>query len=299
MVANIAIIDYINYIIRVDIAVTQSSPEIPDISHLQEVARQIRLDIIEMLFRAGSGHLGGSLSATDILVALFFGRMRLNPQDPCWLQRDRFVLSKGHAAPAYYAVLARLGYFPREDLFTLRQFGSPLQGHPDSACTPGVEVPTGSLGQGLSIANGMALAARLNGGGTKVYALLGDGEIQEGQIWEAAMSASHYSLGNLTAFLDRNRLQIDGHTKEVMSVEPLAQKWEAFGWHTLQVDGHSFPELLDALAATDKVTDRPSMIVAHTVKGKGVSIFENQAKYHGVAPTKEEYEQALKELQAA
>jgi transketolase len=265
-------------------------------AQLQEIARQVRLDIIEMLFQAGSGHLGGSLSATDILVALFFGRMRLNPKDPCWLQRDRFVLSKGHAAPAYYAVLSRLGYFPREDLFTLRKFGSPLQGHPDSGCTPGVEVPTGSLGQGLSIANGMALAARLNGGSTKVYALLGDGEIQEGQIWEAAMSASHYRLDNLVAFLDRNRLQIDGHTKEVMSVEPLAQKWEAFGWDTLQVDGHSFPELLGALEATDLVKGRPSMIIAHTVKGKGVSIFENQAKYHGVAPTKEEYEQALKEL---
>jgi len=266
-------------------------------AQLQEIARQVRLDIIEMLFQAGSGHLGGSLSATDILVALFFGRMRLNPQDPCWLQRDRFVLSKGHAAPAYYAVLSRLGYFPREELFTLRQFGSSLQGHPDSACTPGVEVPTGSLGQGLSIANGMALAARLNGGDTRVYALLGDGEIQEGQIWEAAMSASHYRLGNLVAFLDRNRLQIDGHTREVMSVEPLAQKWDAFGWNTLQVDGHSFPELLGALEATDRVKDRPSMIIAHTVKGKGVSIFENQVKYHGVAPTKAEYEQALKELQ--
>ncbi|MFZ5451806.1 MAG: transketolase [Thermodesulfobacteriota bacterium] len=278
---------------------TQSSQEVPDIYHLQEVARQVRLDIVEMLFKAGSGHLGGSLSATDIMVALFFGRMRCNPQDPCWLQRDRFVLSKGHAAPVYYAILSRLGYFPREELFTLRQFGSSLQGHPDSACTPGVEVPTGSLGQGLSIANGMALAARLNGGGTRIYALLGDGEVQEGQIWEAAMSAAHYRLDNLTAILDRNRLQIDGHTADVMSIEPLADKWRAFGWHTLEVDGHSIPDILAALQDTGKGKDRPSMIVAHTVKGKGVSIFENQAKYHGVAPTKEEYEQAVKELQAA
>lgn len=278
---------------------TQSSQEIPDISRLQEVARQVRLDIVEMLFRAGSGHLGGSLSATDILVALFFWRMRHNPQDPCWLQRDRFVLSKGHAAPALYAVLSRLGYFPREELLTLRQFGSSLQGHPDSACTPGVEVPTGSLGQGLSIANGMALAARLNGGGARIYALLGDGEIQEGQIWEAAMSAAHYRLDNLVAILDRNRLQIDGRTADVMSIEPVAQKWAAFGWHTVEVDGHSIPALLATLQETDHVKDRPSMIVAHTVKGKGVSIFENQAKYHGVAPTKEEFEQALKELQAA
>ncbi|MDD2904514.1 MAG: transketolase, partial [Syntrophales bacterium] len=191
------------------------------------------------------------------------------------------------------------GYFPREELLTLRQFGSSLQGHPDSACTPGVEVPTGSLGQGLSIANGMALAARLNRGGTKVYALLGDGEVQEGQIWEAAMSAAHYRLDNLTAILDRNRLQIDGHTADVMSIEPIAAKWQAFGWHTVEVDGHSFSELLTTLQETDSVKDRPSMIIAHTVKGKGVSIFENQAKYHGVAPTKEEYEQALKELQAA
>ena len=278
---------------------TQTLPEIPDISHLQEVARQVRLDIVEMLFRAGSGHLGGSLSATDILVALFFGRMRLNPKDACWPQRDRFVLSKGHAAPVYYAILSRLGYFPREELFTLRQFGSSLQGHPDSACTPGVEVPTGSLGQGLSIANGMALAARLNGGGTRIYALLGDGEVQEGQIWEAAMSAAHYRLDHLVAILDRNRLQIDGHTADVMSIEPIADKWKAFGWHTQEVDGHSIPELLAAFQETEKVKDRPSMIIAHTVKGKGVSIFENQAKYHGVAPTKEEYEQALKELQAA
>ena len=278
---------------------TPNLQEIPDISRLQELARQVRLDIVDMLYKAGSGHLGGSLSATEIMVALFFAQMRHNPKDACWPQRDRFVLSKGHAAPVYYAVLSRLGYFPREELFTLRQFGSSLQGHPDASCTPGVEVSTGSLGQGLSIANGMALAARLNGGDTRIYVLLGDGEVQEGQVWEAAMSASHYGLGNLTAILDRNRLQIDGHTAEVMSIEPIADKWRAFGWHTQEVDGHSFPELLAALKETDGVKDRPSMIIAHTVKGKGVSIFENQAKYHGVAPTKEEYEQALKELQAA
>lgn len=275
----------------------KKSKEIPDISHLKETARQVRLDIVEMLHRANSGHTGGSLSATDIMVALFFAQMRLNPQEPCWPQRDRFVLSKGHAAPALYAVLSRLGFFPREELFTLRQFGSSLQGHPDSSCTPGVEVPTGSLGQGLSIANGMALAARLNGNGVRVYALLGDGEIQEGQIWEAAMSAAHYRLDNLTAILDRNRLQIDGRTGEVMGLEPLARKWEAFGWHTLEVNGHDFPELLAALKAAEQCKGRPTMIIAHTVKGKGVSIFENQVKYHGVAPNKEEYEQALKELQ--
>jgi transketolase len=269
---------------------------VPDPPQLREIARQIRLDIIEMLYRAGSGHLGGSLSATDILVALFFGEMRLRAADPCWLDRDRFILSKGHGAPAYYAVLARLGYFPREELLTLRQFGSILQGHPDSSCTPGVEIPTGSLGQGLSIANGLALANRLNGRAGRVYILLGDGEVQEGQIWEAAMTAAHYGLDNLTAILDRNRLQIDGHTAEVMSLEPLAPKWEAFGWHTLEVDGHDIPQLLEALQACQRVQGRPGMIIAHTVKGKGVSLFEGQKKYHGVAPNDEEYRQALQEL---
>jgi len=271
---------------------------ISDPTQLKEIARQVRLEIIEMLYRAGSGHLGGSLSATDILVALFFGEMRFKADDPCWRERDWFILSKGHGAPAYYAILARLGYFPREELSTLRQFGSILQGHPDSGCTPGVEIPTGSLGQGLSIANGLALASRLNGRGSRIYVLLGDGEVQEGQIWEAAMSAAHYGLDNLTAVLDRNRLQIDGRTAEVMGLEPLAAKWEAFGWHTLEVDGHDLAALRGAFQACRQVRGRPSMIIAHTVKGKGVSIFEDKAKYHGVAPTTEEYHQALKELQA-
>ena len=268
----------------------------PDPGRLQEIARRVRLDIVEMLYRAGSGHLGGSLSATDILVALFFGEMRLRPGDPCWPQRDRFILSKGHGAPALYAVLSRLGYFPREELGSLRQFGSILQGHPDSACTPGVEIPTGSLGQGLSIANGLALATRLNGSPSRIYLLLGDGEIQEGQIWEAAMSAAHYKLDNLTAIVDRNRLQIDGRTAEVMSLEPLPEKWRAFGWHTLEVDGHSIPQLLAAFKSCREITGKPSVIIAHTVKGKGVSIFEDQAKYHGVAPNEEEYQQAMEEL---
>ncbi len=268
----------------------------PDLHHLQEIARQVRLDIIEMLYRAGSGHLGGSLSATDILVTLFFKEMRTRSGDPDWVERDRFILSKGHGAPAYYAILARLGYFTPEELLTLRRFGSILQGHPDSGCTPGVEIPTGSLGQGLSIANGLALASRLNGRGSRVYVLLGDGEVQEGQIWEAAMTAAHYGLDNLVAILDRNRLQIDGHTAEVMSLEPLADKWEAFGWHTLEVDGHDISQLLSAFRACKTVKGRPSMIIAHTVKGKGVSIFEGKAKYHGVAPNPEEYQVALQEL---
>jgi len=229
-------------------------------------------------------------------VALFFAEMQTKPDDSCWVHRDRFILSKGHGAPALYAVLSRLGYFPREELATLRRFGSMLQGHPDSGCTPGVEIPTGSLGQGLSIANGLALAARLNGQHSRIYALLGDGEIQEGQIWEAAMSAAHYGLDNLTAIVDRNRLQIDGHTAEVMSLEPLPQKWQAFGWHTLEVDGHDIPQLLEALKTCRAVSGRPSVIIAHTVKGKGVSIFEGQKKYHGLAPNDEEYRQALQEL---
>ncbi len=272
---------------------------ITDEAKLREIARLVRLDIVEMLFRAGSGHLGGSLSATDILVALFFGVMRLKPGDHCWPERDRFIPSKGHAAPALYAVLTRLGYFPREELLTLRKFGSILQGHPDSGCTPGVEIPTGSLGQGLSIANGMALAAKLSGQSHRVYALLGDGEIQEGQVWEAAMTAAHYGLDNLTAVLDRNRLQIDGRTADVMSLEPVARKWEAFGWHTVEVDGHNIAELLTALKTCQGVRGRPGMIIARTVKGKGVSLFEDKAKYHGVAPSPEEYQQALKELGAA
>ncbi len=274
-------------------------PPMREPNHLKELAREIRLDIVEMLYRAGSGHVGGSLSATDALVALFFGHMHLEPGNACYPDRDFFVLSKGHAAPALYAILARLDFFPREELFTLRQFGSNLQGHPDSKCTPGVEVPTGSLGQGLSVANGLALALKLKNSHQRVYALLGDGEIQEGQIWEAAMTASHYSLDNLTTILDRNRLQIDGRTKEVMSVEPLAAKWEAFGWHTAEVDGHSIPEVLDALQACGAVKGSPSIIIAHTTKGKGVSIFEDQVKFHGVTPTTEEYHQAVKELQSA
>jgi transketolase len=268
-----------------------------DIASLEKIARQVRLDIVEMIYRAGSGHVGGSLSAADVLVALFFGKMRLGGGHNA-AHRDYFVLSKGHAAPALYAVLARLGQLPVKHLGTLRQFGSPLQGHPDSGWLKGVEVPTGSLGQGLSMANGLALAARLNGTGQRVYVLLGDGEVQEGQIWEAAMTAAHYRLDNLTAILDRNRLQIDGRTAEVMSLEPLAAKWQAFGWHTLEVNGHDLAAILEALGALERVTGRPGIVIAHTVKGKGVSIFEDQVKFHGVAPNTEEYQQAIKELTA-
>lgn len=273
--------------------------KIRDIAQLEEIARQVRIDVVTMLHEAGSGHTGGSLSATDLLVALFFGKIRLDPRAPLWPLRDRFVLSKGHAAPAYYAILARLGFFDRHELLSLRKFGSCLQGHPDSRCTPGVEVSTGSLGQGLSVANGMALAARLDGLPIRIYALLGDGEVQEGQIWEAAMSASHFTLDNVTALLDNNRLQIDGAVADIMSIEPLADKWRAFGWHTVAIDGHDMAEILAALDEAEQVKGQPSMIIAKTVKGKGVSIFENQVKYHGVAPTAEEKAIALRELGAS
>jgi transketolase len=275
-----------------------SNPSQAEVARLKGLARQIRRDILIMLNRAGSGHTGGSLSVTDILVALFFSKMRHNPRDHAWPERDHFILSKGHAAPAYYACLARSGYFPMEELSTLRQLGSCLQGHPDCMLTPGVEVSGGSLGQGLSVAGGLALALRLDRKPSRVYVVLGDGECQEGQVWEAAMSTAHFKVDGLCAIVDCNDLQIDGPVREIMNVEPLADKWAAFGWHVQEVDGHDFGQLLPALDAAEQVKGRPSVILAHTVKGKGVSIFEGKVKYHGVAPTDEELARALKELEA-
>jgi transketolase len=263
---------------------------------LTEVARKARIDVLKMLNRAGSGHTGGSLSAVDILVALFFGHMRLSPLDACWPERDRFVLSKGHGAPALYAILARLGYLRPDDLMTLRQVNSCLQGHPDAKMCTGVECSTGSLGQGLGVALGIALGLRLDKSSSRVYALLGDGEMQEGMVWESAMAAAHYKAANLTAICDQNGLQIDGHVSDVMNVEPLADKWRAFGWNTLEVDGHDIPALQEALAECRKYEDGPSMIIASTIKGKGVSIFEGKASYHGVAPDDQELKLALQEL---
>ncbi len=267
-----------------------------EISALNEKARQIRIDVLDMLNRAGSGHTGGSLSAADILTTLYFSKMRHNPADPGWEERDRFVLSKGHGAPVLYAALAQCGYFDREQLKSLRKLGGMLQGHPDMNSTPGVEVSTGSLGQGLSIANGMALGLRLVRKTSRVYVLLGDGEVQEGQIWEAAMTAAHYKLDNLCALLDHNGLQIDGPVKEIMNIEPIADKWRSFGWHVLEADGHSITDLLTALDTAEKIKGKPSIIICATVKGKGVSFFENQLKYHGVSPSDDELERALKEL---
>ncbi len=266
------------------------------VDKLKDTARQVRRDTLVMLNRAGSGHTGGSLSSVEILTALFFSKMRHRAHDPCWEERDRFVLSKGHAAPAFYAVLARCGYFPLDQLMTLRKLGSHLQGHPDCKFTPGVEVPTGSLGQGLSMANGMALALRLDGKPSRVYVLLGDGEVQEGQIWEAAMSAAHYKLDNLCAILDHNGLQIDGSVEKVMNIKPLSDKWRAFGWKVIDIDGHDYIQILNALDAAEEIKGQPTMVIAETVKGKGVSFFENKVEYHGVAPTDDELERALKEL---
>lgn len=260
-------------------------------------AREIRKDIISMLAEAGSGHPGGSLSAADIVTALYFHEMNLDPVNPAWPERDRFVLSKGHGAPVLYAALAERGYFPKEKLMTLRKLGSILQGHPDMKKVPGVEISTGSLGQGLSAANGMALAGKLDGKDYRVYVLIGDGESQEGQIWEAGMFAAHYHLDNLVAFLDHNGLQIDGKITDVMSPEPLDEKWRAFGWHVEVIDGHNFEEIIAALERAKEVKGRPTMIVANTIKGKGVSFMENVAGWHGVAPKPEEAAQALRELE--
>jgi len=266
------------------------------LNELEQTARTLRVEILKMLNLAKSGHTGGSLSAIDLMAALFFHKMRHDPGNPKWEERDRFVLSKGHAAPALYACLAQAGYFPREDLKSLRRLGSHLQGHPDMNKTPGVEVCTGSLGQGLSQAVGLALAARLQGSSAKVYSLLGDGEVQEGQIWEATMAAAHYGLDNLCVLLDANGLQIDGDVAKVMNVVPLAPKFLAYNWQVLEVDGHDLTAIIKALDEAEKTEGKPTMIVARTVKGKGVPFFEHKASYHGVPPSDDELTQALEHL---
>ena len=263
---------------------------------LKRIANTLRQDIISMLVTSKSGHPGGSLSAAEILATLFFREMRVKPEDPRWADRDRFILSKGHAAPVLYAALAEKGYFPKEELQGLRQTGRMLQGHPDMKKTPGVDMSTGSLGQGLSAANGMALAGKLDGKDYRVFALLGDGEMAEGQIWEAAMAAAHYKLDNVTAVLDFNGLQIDGTTDSVMCSTPLTDKWRAFCWHVIEVDGHDVDALIGAFAEAKQVKGKPTIIIAKTVKGKGVSFMEDQAGWHGNAPSAEQGEQALKEL---
>jgi transketolase len=267
-----------------------------DIDFLRQKANLIRRHVLRMTFAAGSGHPGGSLSYADILAALYFKVMNHRPNNPKWADRDRLVLSKGHAAPAYYAALAESGYFPVSELLTLRKLGSRLQGHPSRNRTPGVEMSTGSLGQGLSVSNGMALAAKLDKKSYRVFCLCGDGEMQSGQIWEAAMLGAHYKLDNVTSFLDRNRLQIDGPTETIMSIEPIAKKWEAFGWNVMEIDGHDMRQILDACDGAKEVKGKPTMIVAHTIKGKGVSFMENSIPFHGKAPNEDELKRGLKEL---
>ncbi len=274
-------------------------PNSRSLEELQAIAKQIRRHIVEMTGAAGSGHPGGSLSAVEILVTLFFGGvLRHDPARPDWPERDRFILSKGHGAPVLYAVLAECGYAaaPRDKLKTLRKLGSPYQGHPDKRFLPVLEASTGSLGQGLSLALGMGFAARLNGNPSRTYVLLGDGEIQEGQIWEAAMFGAFHKIDNVVAIVDYNKMQLDGFIKDIMELEPLVPKWQAFGWHTIELDGHSIPALQAAFAEAATVKGKPTVIIAHTVKGKGVSFMENNPKFHGVAPTPAEVEMALKEL---
>ncbi len=274
-----------------------------DIQHLKKISQEIRVDIIRMLTEAGSGHPGGSLSATEIVTALFFHKLRHRPQEPRWPDRDRFILSKGHCCPVLYAALAKTGYFPKEELLTLRKLGSRLQGHPypgrPGDRLPGVEVASGSLGQGLSIAIGVALAGQLAKKTYRVYALLGDGECQAGQIWEAAMLAPKYHLDSLCAIVDRNKIQNDDFVERTLSLEPLRAKWEAFGWHVIEVNGHDVTQVLDALEAAEGVKGKPTVILADTVKGKGVSFMENNPDWHGKAPNREEEERAVREILAA
>lgn len=265
-------------------------------SIIKEMANKIRQDIIEMLVAARSGHPGGSLSAADILAVLYFSVMNIDPAAPQWPDRDRFILSKGHAAPVLYAALAERGFFPREELLSLRQTGHFLQGHPDMKKIPGVDMSTGSLGQGISAAAGMALAAKIDKKDYRVYCLLGDGEIAEGLVWEAAIAAAHYKLDNLVAILDNNGLQIDGKNEEVMGTAPLNEKWKAFGWNVLEADGHDPQELLNSFEQAKNFRGKPTMIIAKTIKGKGVSFMENAAGWHGAAPTPEQGKAALAEL---
>jgi transketolase len=249
-----------------------------------------------MIGKAGSGHPGGSLSAAEIITALFLKVLRHDPANPRWAERDRFILSKGHAAPILYAALAERGYFPVEELATLRILGSCLQGHCDTTATRGVEMSSGSLGQGLSFGIGVALAGRLDARDYRVYVLLGDGECDEGQVWEAAMASAHFKLDNLVAIVDHNELQIDGWNRDIMNLEPLAEKWKAFGWHTIEVNGHDLSQLITAFDEAKRVKGKPTVIIAHTIKGKGVSFMENNVDFHGKAPTLVEMEKALEEL---
>ena len=267
-----------------------------NIEELTTIAKDIRIDIVEMVSEAKSGHPGGSLSIADILTVLYFEEMNIRVDEPKWEDRDRFVLSKGHAAPALYATLAKRGFFPREELKSLRKFKSNLQGHPDKKHMPGVDMSTGSLGQGISAAVGMALSAKLGNDNYRTYTLLGDGEIQEGQVWEAAMFAGHKKLDNLVVIIDNNGLQIDGNIEEVCSPYPIDEKFKSFNFHVINIDAHNFDEIKMAFDEARSIKDKPTTIIAKSIKGKGISFMENQACWHGSAPNEEQYELAMKEL---
>jgi transketolase len=269
------------------------------VEELRQIATQIRIDIVKMLVQAGSGHLGGSLSVTDILVALYFNHMNIDPKNPCWEGRDYLILSKGHVCPALYAVLARAGYYPPEEMLTLRQLGGRLEGHPcKSRGLPGIEVSTGSLGQGIGVAGGIALGLKIDKKPNRVYSVNGDGELDEGSVWESVMSAGHYKLDNLTMIVDNNDLQIDGRIKDVMNLYPLKEKFLAFNWNVIECDGHDFKQLVDSLKKAEATKGKPTVIIAKTVKGKGVSFVEDKAEWHGKAPKPDEAVKALKELYA-
>jgi transketolase len=273
----------------------------PDVGRLRDIARESRVRIIHMLTHAGSGHPGGSLSVIDILTVLYFNRMRYDPKRPTWEDRDRLVLSKGHCVPAQYACMAKAGYFPDSQLLTLRKLGSPLQGHPDRVALPGIEAATGSLGQGLSMSVGMALGLKLAAKPSRVYCILGDGEIQEGQIWEAAMSAPKlgspdHHVDNLCVFLDYNGIQLDDHVKKILDLEPVVDKWKAFGWPVIEIDGHDVAQIDKALDQAEALPGKPTFIVAHTIKGKGVSFMEDNPEWHGKAPTPAEAVRAIREI---
>jgi transketolase len=266
---------------------------------LEKLSRSFRIDILKMIYEAQSGHPGGSFSAIDILTVLYQEVMKHDPKNPEWPDRDRFILSKGHAAPALYAVLAHCGYFPHERLNHLRKMGSPLQGHPEKNKLPGVEASTGSLGQGISIGIGMALAGKLDRKDFRTYVLVGDGEINEGQVWEAALYAGTHQLDRLIVILDNNGYQLDGSINEIMPLDPLSDKWRSFGWNVIEIDGHKIGEILKAFEKAKTTTGKPTVIIAKTVKGKGVSFMENNNEFHGMAPTKDQFETAVKELEHA
>jgi len=270
------------------------------ITELKKICKDLRKSILKMAHAAKSGHPGGSLSAVEILAVLYFEIMKYDPQNPNWHERDRLVVSKGHSTPLVYTVLAKAGYYKGDDLLTFRQLGSPYQGHTDRLRAPGIETSTGSLGHGTSFAVGAALGCRLDKLNNRVYVLQSDGELQEGSTWEAIMSASHYHLGNLTAIIDRNRIQLDGWTEETMALEPINKRYEAFGWHVQEVDGHNLNQIYDAIIKTQEIgkeENKPCAIIAHTVKGKGISFMENEVKWHGVAPGDEELKKALEEIE--